>query len=200
MDSVLKAKISEWLSLDRYAATRTEIKQLIDDQNYSALRSALLTRMEFGTAGLWAAMGAGFAVPPHDTNISAAISKCTVLDSAWGENPYEAGAIDVYDDVFAHYFSSLKKEVNHFDLNQASQIRFTYTAMHGVGAEFTIESLKTFGFAEADNIVLVKQQVEPDPDFPTVEFPNPEVELLHAGKHREQPYPSFNCIEGRDEF
>ena len=283
MDSALKTKVTEWLSLDRNQATRAEIKQLVDRRNYSALGSALLTRMEFGTAGLRAAMGAGFArmndltviqtsqgiadylqantssndvsengiiigfdarhnsrrfaqrcanvflaagfktrlfrqicptpfvpyavkqfgcvagvmitashnpkqdngyklywrngaqiIPPHDSNISAAISKCTILDSAWGENPIEAGAIDVYDEVFTHYFASLKQEVRHFSLNRASQLKFTYTAMHGVGTAFTVESLKTFGFTEANNIVLARRQVEPDPDFSTVEFPNPE--------------------------
>ena len=283
MDSALETKVTEWLSLDRNEATRAEIKQLVDCQNYSALRSALLTCMEFGTAGLRAAMGAGFArmndltviqtsqgiadylqankssndiskngivigydarhnsrrfaqrcanvflaagfkthlfrqicptpfvpsavkqfgcvagvmitashnpkqdngyklywgngaqiIPPHDANISAAISKCTILDSAWGENPIEAGAIDVYDEVFTHFFASLKQEVKHFSLNQASQLKFTYTAMHGVGTAFTVESMKTFGFTVANNIVLVRRQVEPDPDFPTVEFPNPE--------------------------
>ena len=61
MDSALETKVKEWLSLDRNEATRAEIKQLVACQNYSALRSALLTRMEFGTAGLRAAMGAGFA-------------------------------------------------------------------------------------------------------------------------------------------
>jgi phosphomannomutase len=43
--------------------------------------------------------------------------------------------------------------------------------MHGVGTE-TVE--KVFAKAGFPNLVLVSEQAEPDPDFPTVAFPNPE--------------------------
>ena len=43
--------------------------------------------------------------------------------------------------------------------------------MHGVGTAFVKEAFKTFGF---EPFIPVTQQVEPDPEFPTVEFPNPE--------------------------
>jgi phosphomannomutase len=43
--------------------------------------------------------------------------------------------------------------------------------MHGVGHLFAQESFKTFGFKP---FVPVKEQVDPDPEFPTVKFPNPE--------------------------
>lgn len=50
-------------------------------------------------------------------------------------------------------------------------LRIVYTAMHGVGTE-TIQSVfKQAGFAP---LILVEQQAAPDPDFPTVAFPNPE--------------------------
>ncbi|HWJ96730.1 MAG TPA: hypothetical protein VNQ33_01140, partial [Acidimicrobiales bacterium] len=46
-----------------------------------------------------------------------------------------------------------------------------YTAMHGVGAGTIRRAFAAAGFAP---VVEVEQQVEPDPDFPTVAFPNPE--------------------------
>jgi phosphomannomutase len=46
-----------------------------------------------------------------------------------------------------------------------------YTAMHGVGAATLRRTFEAAGFAP---VVEVEQQVEPDPDFPTVAFPNPE--------------------------
>ena len=46
-----------------------------------------------------------------------------------------------------------------------------YTAMHGVGWRFIQMAVETFGFKPC---IPVKEQVEPDPEFPTVPFPNPE--------------------------
>ncbi|RUR01359.1 phospho-sugar mutase [Labedella endophytica] len=46
-----------------------------------------------------------------------------------------------------------------------------YTAMHGVGWETTARVLEEAGF---DRPIVVEQQLHPDPDFPTVAFPNPE--------------------------
>ena len=50
-------------------------------------------------------------------------------------------------------------------------VRAIYTAMHGVGTE-TVE--KVFAKAAYADPILVKAQTDPDPDFPTVAFPNPE--------------------------
>jgi len=50
-------------------------------------------------------------------------------------------------------------------------VRAIYTAMHGVGTE-TVQ--KVFAKAAYADPILVKAQTEPDPDFPTVAFPNPE--------------------------
>ena len=50
-------------------------------------------------------------------------------------------------------------------------LRIVLTAMHGVGAAITSRVLAEAGFS---NVSLVAAQSEPDPDFPTVPFPNPE--------------------------
>ena len=50
-------------------------------------------------------------------------------------------------------------------------IRIVHTAMHGVGSGIALESLRRCGF---EDVVPVPEQREPDPDFPTVAFPNPE--------------------------
>ncbi|MDR3127931.1 MAG: phospho-sugar mutase [Bifidobacteriaceae bacterium] len=50
-------------------------------------------------------------------------------------------------------------------------IKIVTTGMHGVGGRVQIEALKKEGFY---NLVEVKEQAQPDPEFPTVPFPNPE--------------------------
>ncbi len=50
-------------------------------------------------------------------------------------------------------------------------LKIVYTAMHGVGTE-TLK--KVFAEAGFPDLILVTEQAEPNPDFPTVAFPNPE--------------------------
>ena len=50
-------------------------------------------------------------------------------------------------------------------------LRIVYTAMHGVGTETLQRVFQKAGFASP---ILVDAQAAPDPDFPTVAFPNPE--------------------------
>jgi phosphomannomutase len=50
-------------------------------------------------------------------------------------------------------------------------LKIVYTAMHGVGTETLLSVFKAAGF---DSPHLVEEQTQPDPDFPTVAFPNPE--------------------------
>ena len=50
-------------------------------------------------------------------------------------------------------------------------LKVVYTAMHGVGTEVIQRVFNHAGFA---TLILVDEQCTPDPDFPTVAFPNPE--------------------------
>jgi len=55
--------------------------------------------------------------------------------------------------------------------DDAQPLRFVYTAMHGVGYETASRVFAEAGFPEPASVA---EQQEPDPDFPTVAFPNPE--------------------------
>jgi phosphomannomutase len=50
-------------------------------------------------------------------------------------------------------------------------VRLALTALHGVGGATAVETLRRAGF---DDVHIVGMQFTPDPDFPTVAFPNPE--------------------------
>ncbi len=53
----------------------------------------------------------------------------------------------------------------------SGDLRWVYTAMHGVGHETLDRLLSAAGYAAP---ITVDAQIQPDPDFPTVAFPNPE--------------------------
>jgi phosphomannomutase len=52
-----------------------------------------------------------------------------------------------------------------------SALRIVYTAMHGVGGSTIMNVLSRAGFTDVHPVV---EQFEPDPNFPTAAFPNPE--------------------------
>ena len=52
-----------------------------------------------------------------------------------------------------------------------SQLRIVLSAMHGVGGHAMAQALATAGFSDTHQVA---EQAAPDPDFPTVQFPNPE--------------------------
>lgn len=56
-------------------------------------------------------------------------------------------------------------------LTAERQVRVLYTAMHGVAGRHLLAAFAAAGFPAPD---VVAEQFEPDPDFPTVSFPNPE--------------------------
>lgn len=63
-----------------------------------------------------------------------------------------------------------------------------HTAMHGVGGEILLRAFDRAGFARP---IVVDEQAAPDPDFPTIPFPNPEepgaIDLALAVARRVQP-------------
>lgn len=56
-------------------------------------------------------------------------------------------------------------------MNANTPLKFVYTAMHGVGHQFSVKAFEQFGLKP---FIPVVEQIKPDPEFPTVKFPNPE--------------------------
>lgn len=116
-------------------------------------------------------------IPPHDSGISQAINESLrPLDSSWDvsilkDESVKNLIVDPMEDVISKYNEAALAICYTREKNAECPVRFTYTAMHGVGYEFVCHTLKAFDFREP---IPVAEQVRPDPDFPTVKYPNPE--------------------------
>ncbi|KAL5011630.1 hypothetical protein ScPMuIL_010181 [Solemya velum] len=113
-------------------------------------------------------------ISPIDKGISESIlDNLEPWPSAWDVSSPKSNKLrkDPYDEIYTHYNRDVIKLCRYKELNTKCPITFTYTAMHGVGYIFAVEALKLFGFPEP---IPVKEQIWPDPDFPTVKYPNPE--------------------------
>lgn len=104
-------------------------------------------------------------VPPADAEIAAEIDAIGSLhdvprpDSGW----------EILDDSVLDAYLARTDAV--LADGSPRTARTVYTAMHGVGKDVLLAAFARAGFPEP---VLVAEQAEPDPDFPTVSFPNPE--------------------------
>jgi phosphomannomutase len=103
-------------------------------------------------------------IPPVDAEISAAID---AVGPVSGIALAGDGITDVGEDVIDAYLAGVQA----LSVAPARDVRVVYTAMHGVGYELAARAFADAGFPP---IIPVVEQVEPDPDFPTVAFPNPE--------------------------
>ncbi|WP_018347987.1 phospho-sugar mutase [Longispora albida] len=72
------------------------------------------------------------------------------------------------DEIVADYVRAAAGVV---DPDAPRELAVAYTPMHGVGGTVLQRAFSAAGFAEPS---VVEAQAEPDPDFPTVAFPNPE--------------------------
>ncbi|MEO6318587.1 MAG: phospho-sugar mutase [Acidimicrobiales bacterium] len=103
-------------------------------------------------------------VPPVDGQISDRIDAVGPLAGV----PLSAEGIEILgDDVLDAYLAGAAAMVR----EGPRQVSSVYTAMHGVGAETLRAAFERAGFPAPHEVA---EQVEPDPDFPTVAFPNPE--------------------------
>ncbi|MDH3301971.1 MAG: phospho-sugar mutase [Acidimicrobiia bacterium] len=77
-------------------------------------------------------------------------------------------------------------------LTDHRDVRVLYTAMHGVGGAHLIECFAAAGFLPPE---VVPEQFEPDPEFPTTPFPNPEepgaLDLAYAQAGVADPPPDI---------
>ncbi|MFF8980960.1 phospho-sugar mutase [Streptomyces cellulosae] len=104
-------------------------------------------------------------VPPADAEIAAEIDAVASLEAV----PRPTTGWETLDDTVLDAYLTRTDAVLSKDSPRTA--RTVYTAMHGVGKDVLLAAFARAGFPAPD---LVTEQAEPDPDFPTVAFPNPE--------------------------
>lgn len=121
-------------------------------------------------------------IPPHDAGIAASIRENLKPWHAQGADvtplafdASHARLSDPFEEVTGAYFKRSgeeycwRREQNQALTQQTCPV--TYTAMHGVGAPFTARAFAAFGLPA---YIPTPAQIDADPEFPTVRFPNPE--------------------------
>lgn len=80
---------------------------------------------------------------------------------------------DPFNEMYTKYFEELLAIIppKFLEINDEAQLKIVYTAMHGVGYPFVERG---FEIAKLKPLHAVLAQRDPDPEFPTVKFPNPE--------------------------
>jgi phosphoglucomutase len=113
----------------------------------------------------------GQLVPPHDKNVIKEVDKIeSVNDVKWKGD--EANITLIGRELDEAYIAMVKSLSVYPEIIQKQHdLKIVFTPIHGTGITLVPEVLKTFGFT---NVSIVEEQSEPDGNFPTVIYPNPE--------------------------
>jgi len=104
-------------------------------------------------------------VPPSDAGIAAHIA---LVDRVADVPRASSGWTTMNDDVLDAYLDAAAAVVAP---DSPRELTVVHTSLHGVGSDVVVAAFARAGFS-APNVV--PSQSVPDPDFPTVSFPNPE--------------------------
>lgn len=94
-------------------------------------------------------------------------------DEIWNTDNliYGDKLIDPLANITASYMADLRANATQLDVVSQSDLRVVYTPLHGVGHESLTRAFQTIGLK---HYFPVLSQKDPDPEFSTVVFPNPE--------------------------
>jgi len=124
-----------------------------EDNGYKVYLNGIADEIEYRASQI---------IPPSDTFISREIALITSLAS----QPRSSQWTVLSDDIVDRYVSRTA-----LIAKEPGDLKIVYTALHGVGTETIERVFHRAGFAAP---ILVEAQAKPDPDFPTLAFPNPE--------------------------
>ncbi len=108
----------------------------------------------------------------YETKVKDIISESGEAQDA--SSSYGLGNVSVTSSIVDDYFNAIRQSglvTGQGARTDITKPKIAYSAMHGIGHRWAKRSVETFGL---DPFFSVPQQQEPDHDFPTVPFPNPE--------------------------
>jgi phosphomannomutase len=110
-------------------------------------------------------------IPPVDAEIERRIAELGPLSAVRTANLNDPLIARPGDEVAADYLDAIAGQPAAAAAGAGADLTVVYTPMHGVAGELMLRAIQRAGFAAPH---VVAAQGKPDPDFPTVAFPNPE--------------------------
>jgi phosphoglucomutase len=110
-------------------------------------------------------------VPPHDKSVIAEVEKiASVNEVLWTGG---ASNIKALGEAMDQAYLDMVKSLSVFPeiCKEQSDLKIIYTPIHGTGITLVPQALKQLGF---EQVHIVDEQKEPNGNFPTVIYPNPE--------------------------
>jgi phosphoglucomutase len=102
-----------------------------------------------------------------------------VKTSSFDEELAKGNISYIENDVIEAFYQNVLNEGINTDLCASSGLKVVYTPLNGTGNKPVREILKRIGIS---NVTVVKEQENPDGNFPTCPYPNPEIrEALEVG-------------------
>ena len=113
----------------------------------------------------------GQLVAPHDTNVMEEVQNINSID----EIKFDGIASNIEaigEAVDQQYLDELVKlSVSKAAIQRQKDLKIVFSPIHGTGGVLIPRALEMYGF---ENVIEVAEQAEPDGNFPTVVYPNPE--------------------------
>lgn len=113
----------------------------------------------------------GQFVSPYDKQVLEEVARVSTIDDIKFDriaaNVEEIG--EELDDLFISKMTALSLSPQ--AIKNQKDLKIVYSPIHGTGITLIPNTLKSFGF---ENVIVVEEQMQPDGNFPTVVYPNPE--------------------------
>lgn len=114
----------------------------------------------------------GQLVSPHDKGVILEVSQVSLGDLRFEGNADKIHLLGEEMDV-QYIEEALKLRLNTDAVKAASDLSIVYSPIHGTGITLVPKALEAWGF---NKVAIVEEQSEPNGNFPTVIYPNPEEE------------------------